>query len=134
MKKCAASLQAEPAKANGPCDKCDGAHATERCPHFKGKARDKHKDAWDKYGATGDGGDDGDGEVGEGYESVCCCTGLCVCVCFVLFTSYESSNCSRVVRIERIEPSDRGSSRLAGSSRQTACAIVAGSSGSSRVV
>jgi hypothetical protein len=35
--------------ATGPCDKCDGAHATSRCPHFKGKTRDKHQDAWAKY-------------------------------------------------------------------------------------
>jgi len=31
------------------CDKCDGPHATEACPHFK-KARDNHKDAWAHYG------------------------------------------------------------------------------------
>ena len=27
------------------CDACDGKHATDRCPWFKGKARDKHPDA-----------------------------------------------------------------------------------------
>ena len=27
------------------CDKCDGKHPTERCPHFQ-KDREKHKDAW----------------------------------------------------------------------------------------
>ncbi|CAE7582584.1 USP20 [Symbiodinium natans] len=27
------------------CDKCDGPHATETCPHFE-KPRDKHPDAW----------------------------------------------------------------------------------------
>lgn len=32
----------------GPCDKCDGNHATDACPHFK-KAREKHRDAWDSY-------------------------------------------------------------------------------------
>ncbi len=40
-----------PAKATldmGPCDKCDGPHATDACPHFR-KARDNHKDAWDGY-------------------------------------------------------------------------------------
>lgn len=31
------------------CDKCDGPHRTEQCPHFKG-GRDKHKDAWVNYG------------------------------------------------------------------------------------
>ncbi|CAK0803154.1 unnamed protein product [Prorocentrum cordatum] len=31
------------------CDKCDGAHETERCPHFK-CARDQHPDdAWQQY-------------------------------------------------------------------------------------
>eukprot|EP00929_Paragymnodinium_shiwhaense_P062079 TRINITY_DN3099_c0_g1_i1.p1 TRINITY_DN3099_c0_g1~~TRINITY_DN3099_c0_g1_i1.p1 ORF type:complete len:469 (+),score=85.81 TRINITY_DN3099_c0_g1_i1:82-1407(+) len=33
-----------PAKAK-TCDKCDGPHDTEKCPHFK-KARETHKDAW----------------------------------------------------------------------------------------
>lgn len=32
------------------CDKCDGPHATEACPHFK-KARESHKDAWANYGS-----------------------------------------------------------------------------------
>jgi hypothetical protein len=31
------------------CDKCDGPHATEACPHFK-KTRENHKDAWANYG------------------------------------------------------------------------------------
>lgn len=31
------------------CDKCDGPHPTDACPHFK-KAREKHKDAWVNYG------------------------------------------------------------------------------------
>lgn len=31
------------------CDKCDGRHPTDQCPHFKGE-RDKHKDAWVHYG------------------------------------------------------------------------------------
>mmetsp|Transcript_42311 Transcript_42311/g.111926 ORF Transcript_42311/g.111926 Transcript_42311/m.111926 type:complete len:368 (+) Transcript_42311:118-1221(+) len=31
------------------CDKCDGPHATDACPHFK-STRDKHKDAWVNYG------------------------------------------------------------------------------------
>jgi len=30
------------------CDRCDEAHATERCPHFRG-GRDKHADAWQNY-------------------------------------------------------------------------------------
>jgi len=31
------------------CDKCDGKHPTDRCPHFQ-KDREKHKDAWVNYG------------------------------------------------------------------------------------
>lgn len=31
------------------CDKCDGPHATDVCPHFK-KGREDHKDAWQNYG------------------------------------------------------------------------------------
>mmetsp|Transcript_41784 Transcript_41784/g.118127 ORF Transcript_41784/g.118127 Transcript_41784/m.118127 type:complete len:395 (-) Transcript_41784:64-1248(-) len=31
------------------CDKCDGPHPTDACPHFK-KPRDGHKDAWVNYG------------------------------------------------------------------------------------
>lgn len=31
------------------CDKCDGKHPTDKCPHFK-KTRDNHKDAWQNYG------------------------------------------------------------------------------------
>jgi hypothetical protein len=31
------------------CDKCDGPHETDACPHFK-KVREKHKDAWANYG------------------------------------------------------------------------------------
>lgn len=31
------------------CDKCDGAHETDDCPHFK-KPREKHKDAWSMLG------------------------------------------------------------------------------------
>ena len=41
-----------PVKKSGPCDKCDGDHHADDCPHFK-KARDKHRDAWDKYGSKG---------------------------------------------------------------------------------
>eukprot|EP00928_Gymnodinium_smaydae_P088243 TRINITY_DN72353_c0_g1_i1.p1 TRINITY_DN72353_c0_g1~~TRINITY_DN72353_c0_g1_i1.p1 ORF type:complete len:473 (-),score=85.27 TRINITY_DN72353_c0_g1_i1:60-1478(-) len=48
-------------KPQGPCDKCDGPHDTDECPHFK-KAREEHKDAWDKYGSKkgGKSGDDDD--------------------------------------------------------------------------
>ena len=42
-----------PKKKGGPCDKCDGPHHADDCPHFKGKARDKHKDAWDRRGNKG---------------------------------------------------------------------------------
>lgn len=49
----AALTKAPPAvqrrRPQGPCDKCDGPHDTDACPHFK-KQRDKHKDAWDRYG------------------------------------------------------------------------------------
>mmetsp|Transcript_4373 Transcript_4373/g.10579 ORF Transcript_4373/g.10579 Transcript_4373/m.10579 type:complete len:470 (+) Transcript_4373:44-1453(+) len=31
------------------CDKCDGPHPTDSCPHFK-KTRENHKDAWVNYG------------------------------------------------------------------------------------
>eukprot|EP00928_Gymnodinium_smaydae_P042976 TRINITY_DN28899_c0_g1_i1.p1 TRINITY_DN28899_c0_g1~~TRINITY_DN28899_c0_g1_i1.p1 ORF type:complete len:444 (-),score=72.21 TRINITY_DN28899_c0_g1_i1:176-1507(-) len=41
--------QAPEAKKGTKCDKCDGPHATEDCPHFK-KAREDHKDAWANYG------------------------------------------------------------------------------------
>eukprot|EP00438_Fugacium_kawagutii_P001326 Skav226310 [mRNA] locus=scaffold3301:540555:563104:- [translate_table: standard] len=42
------SPAATPAKPTGPCDKCDGPHATDECPHFK-KPRDDHKDAYENY-------------------------------------------------------------------------------------
>lgn len=38
------------ARAAAKCDKCDGPHATDVCPHFK-KPREEHKDAWVNYGA-----------------------------------------------------------------------------------
>lgn len=34
------------------CDRCDEAHPTEACPHFRGK-RDDHADAWTHYSAAG---------------------------------------------------------------------------------
>ncbi|KAH8074703.1 hypothetical protein JL721_2273 [Aureococcus anophagefferens] len=50
---------ATPDKPRGPCDSCDGPHATRDCPYFKGKPRDDHKDAFVNYnkGEAG-GGDD----------------------------------------------------------------------------
>merc|ERR1712228_1152402 len=39
----------QPVKKTGPCDKCDGPHHADDCPHFK-KARDDHADAWQSYG------------------------------------------------------------------------------------
>jgi len=51
----ALSRPAEPKrvkKPQGPCDKCDGPHDTDDCPHFK-KTRDQHKDAWQNYGKSG---------------------------------------------------------------------------------
>ncbi|CAE7243271.1 plcA [Symbiodinium sp. CCMP2456] len=51
----AAPAEAKPvAKPNGPCDKCDGPHATDDCPHFK-KPRDDHKDAYENYQKEGAG-------------------------------------------------------------------------------
>lgn len=40
---------AKVSSAKAKCDKCDGPHATEACPHFK-KKREDHKDAWVNYG------------------------------------------------------------------------------------
>lgn len=34
------------------CDKCDGKHTTDQCPHFRND-REKHKDAWVNYGRRG---------------------------------------------------------------------------------
>ena len=42
----------------GPCDKCDGDHHADVCPHFR-KERDKHRDAWAQYGKGGEAGDAG---------------------------------------------------------------------------
>jgi len=41
-----------PATTVKTCDKCDGPHPTEECPHFK-QAREEHKDAWVNYGKEG---------------------------------------------------------------------------------
>lgn len=46
-----------PTKPNGPCDKCDGPHDTDECPHFK-KPRDDHKDAFENYQKTQKSGSD----------------------------------------------------------------------------
>lgn len=35
---------------SGKCDKCDGPHPTDQCPHFRQKEREKHRDAWVNYG------------------------------------------------------------------------------------
>ena len=47
----------------GPCDKCDGPHATDCCPHFK-KAREKHRDAWESYTPPNPEASGGDGASG----------------------------------------------------------------------
>lgn len=39
------------------CDKCDGPHATDDCPHFA-KPREKHADAWSSYGKKNKNGND----------------------------------------------------------------------------
>ena len=49
-----ASAAPRAVKKSGPCDKCDGDHHADDCPHFK-KKRDEHTDAWDGYGAKGHG-------------------------------------------------------------------------------
>lgn len=50
-------------KPNGPCDKCDGPHDADSCPHFKG-GRDEHTDAWGKYsGKPGDPAHEQDGDT-----------------------------------------------------------------------
>lgn len=38
------------------CDKCDGPHETDNCPHFK-RPREKHADAWTSYGKAKSGAD-----------------------------------------------------------------------------
>lgn len=38
--------------SSSTCDKCDGKHPTDRCPHFH-RDREKHKDAWVNYGRKG---------------------------------------------------------------------------------
>eukprot|EP00930_Biecheleria_cincta_P072160 TRINITY_DN59600_c0_g1_i1.p1 TRINITY_DN59600_c0_g1~~TRINITY_DN59600_c0_g1_i1.p1 ORF type:complete len:401 (-),score=48.03 TRINITY_DN59600_c0_g1_i1:11-1213(-) len=38
--------------SSSTCDKCDGKHSSDRCPHFH-KDREKHKDAWVNYGRKG---------------------------------------------------------------------------------
>jgi len=43
------------------CDKCDGGHETENCPHFK-QPREKHKDAWMMMGKAGTLGSQNDGK------------------------------------------------------------------------
>lgn len=44
-----ASIKTESLKVSqAVCDKCDGPHETDSCPHFK-KAREKHPDAWESY-------------------------------------------------------------------------------------
>lgn len=41
--------ECKPANVASKCDKCDGPHRTDACPHFK-KGREDHKDAWANYG------------------------------------------------------------------------------------
>lgn len=43
--------QPTPSRQRTTCDRCDGPHATDRCPHFK-KPREQHKDAWTHYGSS----------------------------------------------------------------------------------
>jgi len=57
-----------PVKKSGPCDKCDGDHHADDCPHFK-KTRDKHHDAWVEYGKDGGGKGGGGGGGGEDAEA-----------------------------------------------------------------
>mmetsp|Transcript_76686 Transcript_76686/g.171944 ORF Transcript_76686/g.171944 Transcript_76686/m.171944 type:complete len:247 (-) Transcript_76686:325-1065(-) len=43
------------------CDKCDGPHETDKCPHFR-KAREKHADAWSSYGSRAKSSKDPNGD------------------------------------------------------------------------
>lgn len=55
-------------KRGGPCDKCDGPHHEDDCPHFKGKKRIQHKDALERYnpkGTKSKASDGGGGDAGE---------------------------------------------------------------------
>lgn len=54
------SPRKDESEANLCCDRCDGPHASERCPHFR-KPRDKHQDAWTSYGKLRGSKDLGDG-------------------------------------------------------------------------
>jgi len=53
-------------KSSTTCDKCDGKHRTEDCPHFK-SGRDEHKDAWVNYGTGKTGGPHQMGGSGGNY-------------------------------------------------------------------
>ena len=57
-----AAAAASAAPKAGPCDKCDGDHHADVCPHFR-KERDKHRDAWAQYGKGGEAGEAGQGAV-----------------------------------------------------------------------
>lgn len=41
------------ASAAPTCDRCDGRHTTEECPHYR-KDRERHRDAWVNYGRKAD--------------------------------------------------------------------------------
>lgn len=49
---CATNGSAGTGGGPAKCDKCDGPHLTDACPHFK-KPREEHKDAWVNYGTKG---------------------------------------------------------------------------------
>lgn len=82
----APQIPATAAKTSDKCDKCDGPHATDGCPHFK-SAREEHKDAWVNYGkdvpSLGIGEDGGDYElrnarvVGQPGDGSCLFHSLC---------------------------------------------------------
>mmetsp|Transcript_100152 Transcript_100152/g.188681 ORF Transcript_100152/g.188681 Transcript_100152/m.188681 type:complete len:341 (-) Transcript_100152:28-1050(-) len=46
---CEVHAKRQKSEGTAKCDKCDGPHHTDACPHFK-KKREEHKDAWVNYG------------------------------------------------------------------------------------
>ncbi|KAH8057800.1 hypothetical protein JL722_6339 [Aureococcus anophagefferens] len=58
MKKREAIAEVAEDRPAAASDSCDGPHATRDCPHFKGKPRDDHKDAFVNYNKGDAGGGD----------------------------------------------------------------------------
>lgn len=83
-----------PAKPNGPCDKCDGKHDTNECPHFK-KSRDKHDDATRMYGKKGEDSESGQWPVLR-HARVVAQPGDGSCLFHSLSHGLQSTNASRL--------------------------------------